>query len=71
MLLYVVGVVFRDMPGTLMRAGGREGRKQGGELEWAAVPVLRRCRLNFKHSLLFNHPIGWPKNEMTGLSGHP
>lgn len=44
-----------------MRAGGREGRKQGGELEWAAVPVLRRCRLNFKHSLLFNHPIGGPK----------
>lgn len=35
------------------REGVREGRKQGGKLEWAAVPVLRRRRLNFKHRLLF------------------
>lgn len=35
------------------REGAREGRKQGGELEWAAVPVCRR--LNFKHRLLFNY----------------
>lgn len=30
------------------REGVREGRKQGGKLEWAAVPVLRRRRLNLK-----------------------
>lgn len=57
MLLYDVGVVSMDMPGILMRAGGREGRKEGEELEWAAVPVLRR--LNFKHSLLFNQLVCW------------
>ena len=43
MLLHDVGVVSLDVPGTLMQAGRREGvragRKQGGELEWAAVPV--------------------------------
>lgn len=32
----------------------REGRKQGRELEWATVPVLRHRLLNFKHRLLFS-----------------
>lgn len=68
-LLHVGGVSL-DVPGTLMQAGGREGRKQGGELEWAALPVLRcRCRLNFKHRLLFTY-IWLVQSERTGLSGH-
>lgn len=43
LLLYDVGVVSIDMPGIRMLAEGekgREGRKQGGELEWATVPVF-------------------------------
>lgn len=35
--------------------GGREGRKDvGKELQWAALPVLRRHQPNFKHHLLFD-----------------
>lgn len=34
---------------------GREGRKDvGKELQWAALPVLKRHQLNFKHHLLFD-----------------
>lgn len=41
------------MPGTLILAeGGSEGRKQGGELERAAVPVLRLGQLNFKQTIV-------------------
>lgn len=37
------------------REGGREGRKDvGKELQWAALPVLRRHQPNFKHHLLFD-----------------
>lgn len=66
MLLRDVGVVSLDVPGTLMQPGRREGvrggRKQGGELEWAAVPVLRRRRLNFKHTDYCSTTLRWAKN---------
>lgn len=49
-LIFDVGVVSAVMPGILnvgRREGVREGRKQGGELEWAAFPVFRRRRAAF------------------------
>lgn len=56
------GCGLRDVPGTFVLAGGRrakeggrEGRKDvGKELQWAALPVLRRHQPNFKHHLLFD-----------------
>lgn len=53
-----------------MNAGGREwgkeGRKQGGELEWAAFPVL-----NFKHRPLFSCCLLCPGWDNPGINQSP
>lgn len=48
---------------------GREGRKDvGKELQWAALPVLRRHQLNFKHHLL-SAPIRRAESDIGARQG--
>lgn len=51
------------------RERGREGRKQGGELEWATVPVFGLHGLNFKHAYCSSTCLR-ARTDMSGLLGH-